>query len=112
LYRPERFNGDALIENDTREAVPDIANNPDQFTILGWDVKPGDAIAFDFRTLHGAAGNSATTRRRAISFRLVGDDARISAEPAKCSPAFPDLDIPLGAALSGHDFPVLYQTSH
>lgn len=112
LYRPERFNGDALIENDTREAVPDIANNPDQFTILGWDVKPGDAIAFDFRTLHGAAGNNATTRRRAISFRLVGDDARISAEPAKCSPAFPDLDIPLGAALSGHDFPVLYQTSH
>ena len=77
LYRPERFNGDALIENDTRQAVPDIANNPDQFPILGWDVKPGDAIAFDFRTLHGAAGNNASTRRRAISFRLVGDEARV-----------------------------------
>jgi ectoine hydroxylase-related dioxygenase (phytanoyl-CoA dioxygenase family) len=99
------------MENDTREAVPDIANNPDQFPILGWDVKPGDAIAFDFRTLHGAAGNNSSTRRRAISFRLVGDEARVCAEPAKCSPAFPDLNVPVGSALAGQDFPVLYEAS-
>ena len=69
----------------------------------------GDAIAFDFRTLHGASGNNANTRRRAISFRLVGDDARICASPDKSSPAFPDLALSVGDALSGADFPVLYQ---
>lgn len=111
LFRPQRFNGDALIENDTRKAVPDIANNPDQFSILGWDVNPGDAIAFDFRTLHGAPGNNAKTRRRAISFRLVGDEARICADPAQCSPAFPDLKLPVGEALVGEEFPVLYRAS-
>lgn len=111
LFRPQRFNGEALIESDTREAVPDIASNPDQYPILGWDVKPGDAIAFDFRTLHGAPGNNAATRRRAISFRLVGDDARICGEPAKCSPAFPDIDLAMGDPLAGDDFPIIYQSS-
>ncbi len=109
LYRPQRFNGEPLIEGDTRPAVPEIEGNRDQFPIIGWDVNPGDAIAFDFRTLHGAAGNNAKTRRRAISFRLVGDDARICASPDQSSPAFPDLPLSVGDALTGADVPVLYQ---
>ena len=43
--------------------------------ILEWPMQPGDALAFDFRVLHGARGNESTTRRRAFSLRLVGDDA-------------------------------------
>ena len=30
----------------------------DNYEILGWAVKPGDAVAFDYRTIHGAPANT------------------------------------------------------
>lgn len=111
LFRPQRFNGEALIADDPRPPVPDINAHRGDYTLLSWDVEPGDAIAFDFRTLHGAGGNNATSRRRAISFRLLGEDARICANPAEASPAFPELDLPIGAPLEGEAFPILYPPS-
>ena len=111
LFCPQRFSGEALIADDPRPPVPDINANRANYTLLGWDVEPGDAIAFDFRTLHGAGGNNATSRRRAISFRLLGEDARICANPAEASPAFPELDLPIGALLEGEAFPILYPRS-
>ncbi len=50
--------------------------------LLGWDVEPGDVLAFHYRTLHGAPGNSLSTRRRAVSLRWLGDDARFGDRPA------------------------------
>ncbi len=41
-------------------------------TVLEWAMEPGDAVAFDYRTLHGARGNTSDIRRRAFSLRLVG----------------------------------------
>lgn len=58
------------------EPVPDIENNRDQYDIIGWDVKRGDAVVFSAWVLHGAPGNSSQTKRRsAISTRWLGDDA-------------------------------------
>ena len=42
-------------------------------------MQPGDAVAFHYRTLHGARGNFTDRRRRAFSLRFVGDDARAMA---------------------------------
>ena len=40
-------------------------------------MQPGDLTVHHCRTLHGAAGNaSPTMRRRALSVRYCGDDAR------------------------------------
>ena len=53
-------------------------------------MEPGDALLFDFRTVHGARGNPAATRRRALSLRWVGDDARYAdarAAPRRLIPA-------------------------
>ena len=54
FYRPQRFDGSALNEHDTLEDIPDINANREQYNIEAWAVAPGDAIAFDFRTVHGA----------------------------------------------------------
>lgn len=43
--------------------------------IREWGMEPGDAVAFDYQTLHGARGNTSTARRWAFSLRLVGADA-------------------------------------
>ncbi len=108
LYKPKRFDGTDLYANDNSEPVPDVDANRSDFTILGWDVAPGDAVAFDFGTLHGAPANSSTQRRRVISFRWVGDDARFIERPGKTSPAFPDLTYRDGDKFTGPDFPVIY----
>ena len=43
-------------------------------TPLAWEAKPGDAVAFHGRTIHGAPGNSCMNRdRRVLSLRWVGE---------------------------------------
>jgi len=68
---------------------------------------PGDAVAFDFRVLHGARGNDSTTRRRAFSLRLVGDDARFVTRPGRTSPPFPGHGMEAGDSLRVDWFPVI-----
>ena len=113
LYQPQFFNGKPLNEGDQMTPVPDVAANRNKFDIRGWSIEPGDVIAFDFRTVHGAPPNtSRTEQRRAFSLRLVGDNARfVRHEGRVTSPPFPDVILKHGAPLEGKDFPLLYQTN-
>jgi len=109
LFRPQRFDGSKLYDGDESEPVPDIDAEPERYRLLSWPVEPGDAVAFDFRTLHSAPANRSNRRRRVISFRFVGDDAVYTERPGKvCSPPFPDLTLRPGEPLAGPDFPLLY----
>lgn len=107
-FRPQRFDGSPLYQGDTAEAVPDVEAKREDFPVLGWGMQPGDAVAFDFRTLHGAPANTTANRRRAISFRWVGDDARFAKRQGRTSPPFPDLVFADGAPFEGADFPVAW----
>jgi ectoine hydroxylase-related dioxygenase (phytanoyl-CoA dioxygenase family) len=108
-FRPERFNKTLLNENDGLEAVPDINGNRGTYQILGWELKPGDAVAFNFKTLHGAPANgSATAQRRAFSLRLLGDDVRFARrEGVATSPPFRGVTLPHGAVMDAPEFPLL-----
>lgn len=107
-FRPDRFNGQALYEGDGSEPVPDVERDRAHLTIVAWAMQPGDAVAFNFRTLHGAPANTTKNRRRAISFRWVGDDARFAKRKGRTSPPFPNIDVVDGAKFEGPDFPVVY----
>ena len=109
-FKPQRFDGTDLFEGDPSEAVPDIDTMRDELEILGWAMEPGDTVAFNFRTLHGAPANASPSRRRVISVRWVGDDAVFAKRLGSTSPAFPDLEFTDGAPFGGADFPVLYET--
>lgn len=87
--------------------VPDPDAEPDRFKVLEWPMEPGDAVAFHYRTVHGARGNLARTRRRAFSMRLVGDDARYVTRPGPTSPPFPGHGMSDGDVLREDWFPVL-----
>ena len=108
-FQPQFFNGNPINDDDGLEAVPDIDADRDAYDIRGWALEPGDAVAFDYRVVHGApANNSATAQRRAFSLRLVGDGAKfVRAEGQKTSPPFPDITLANGAPLTGDAFPVL-----
>tara|TARA_Y100001960_G_C14772695_1_gene881113 strand:+ start:100 stop:927 length:828 start_codon:yes stop_codon:yes gene_type:complete len=107
-FKPTRFDGTNLYSSDQSDAVPDVETDRENLDIRSWSTKPGDAIAFNFRTLHGAAANPSSQRRRVISIRWVGDDARFITRPGKTSPFFPDLTYEDGAPFGGDQFPVLF----
>lgn len=109
-YRPQRFNGQPLNEHDGLEEIPDIDANREDYDIVGWDLAPGDAVAFDYRTIHGAPANqSASAQRRAFSLRLVGDDICFARRPGiVTSPPFNQVTLKHGDPLHAAEFPLLY----
>ena len=85
---------------------------PDQLegsAILTTPVELGDAVAFHYRTLHSAPGTlgTAVTRRRAVSFRYVGDDARFATRPWRTSPPLEGNGLQPGDPLDDPRFPVV-----
>jgi ectoine hydroxylase-related dioxygenase (phytanoyl-CoA dioxygenase family) len=77
MFKPNLFVSAMEIPGTEGEAVPDVAGRPRDYDVVYFDLGPGDVTFHDARTIHGADGNSSTTtRRRAISVRYCGDDAR------------------------------------
>lgn len=107
-FKPKRFDGSPLYHQDDFIDMPDIEANRGSLRILGYTLEPGDAIAFDFRTVHGAPGNQAVTPRRVVSTRWVGDDARWALRNGPTSPPFPHIDLPDGAPFEAPDFPLVF----
>jgi len=68
------------------ELIPDFDAELDAHEVLSFDLEPGDVLAFHFRTVHDAAGNDLPSRRRAVSLRWLGDDARFATRPWQVSP--------------------------
>jgi ectoine hydroxylase-related dioxygenase (phytanoyl-CoA dioxygenase family) len=91
--------------------LPDIEADRSQHRILGWDVQPGDVVAFHMLTLHASAGVEPGCRRRVFSLRLTGDDVTHAPRRWVTSPSFPGLEqeLPAGAPLEHRLFPVLWQ---
>ena len=69
-FRPMRFNGTRLYARTISRRCPTWRRCGRTLDLAVWDMQPGDAIAFNFRTLHAAPGNAAP--RRAASSRRAG----------------------------------------
>ena len=111
FFAPERFNKAPLYDGADFEPLPDIDSHRDDYDIVGWALEPGDAIAFSFRTLHGAPPNRfEDRRRRAFSSRWVGDDARFAVRPGMTSPPFPDVKLQHGDPMEAPEFPLVWSS--
>ncbi|MEM9735987.1 MAG: phytanoyl-CoA dioxygenase family protein [Pseudomonadota bacterium] len=108
LVRPVSWADDSDFYDDGQwRPVPDPEADPDDYAILEWPMQPGDAVLFDFKTVHGARGNESPQRRRALSLRFVGADARYVSRPGRTSPPFPDHGMTEGQKLRQDWFPIL-----
>lgn len=105
---PVRWLSDDKFYPDENEYMPVPYPDAEDMDIREWTMEPGDAVAFNFATLHGARGNETQTRRRAFSLRLVGDDARYVERQGRTSPPFPGHDMQPGDRLREDWFPVVY----
>ena len=110
-YMPRSFqkNTPMVFDEGSLDDVPDIEADRDAFPIRGWEMQPGDAVAFNMLTLHAAGG--ADRRRRAFSIRMVGDDVTYAPRPHRTSPSFAAIDDELASGdplRSDRLFPVLW----
>jgi ectoine hydroxylase-related dioxygenase (phytanoyl-CoA dioxygenase family) len=109
-FRPMRFNGTRLYAEDDFEEMPNMEALRPTLDLAVWDMQPGDAIAFNFRTLHAAPGNAAATPRRVFSARWVGDDAVFAKRSGTTSPPFKELAFEDGAPFDAPIFPVVHRS--
>jgi ectoine hydroxylase-related dioxygenase (phytanoyl-CoA dioxygenase family) len=76
VYRPNLFVTTDPIPGTEGAIVPDA--DAGDFDIITFALEPGDITVHHARTLHAAGPNRSTgRRRRAISVRYCGDDARV-----------------------------------
>jgi ectoine hydroxylase-related dioxygenase (phytanoyl-CoA dioxygenase family) len=79
------------------------------FTIFIPELELGDAVLFNFKTVHGAPGNSSLSRRRAFSTRFMGDDVRYVDRGGATSPPFDGINLNSGDKMREDWFPVVWQ---
>lgn len=104
---PTRWLAETSFYPDSEKYMPVPDPDAEGMRVLEWEMEPGDAVAFNYRTLHGARGNTTDARRRAFSLRLLGDDARYVTRPGRTSPPFPGHDMMEGQVLRQDWFPYL-----
>lgn len=104
---PTRWLSESNFYPDADAYMPVPDPDAEAMAILEWEMEPGDAVAFNYKTLHGARGNQTHKRRRAFSLRLLGDDARYVERPGRTSPPFPGHGMKPGDKLREDWFPVI-----
>ena len=104
---PTRWLAETSFYPDEDDYLPVPDPDAEGMRVLEWAMEPGDAVAFNYKTLHGARGNDSTQRRRAFSLRLLGDDARYIERPGPTSPPFPGHEMKAGQKLRTDWFPML-----
>ena len=98
--------GDIQIDKEF-EKIPDIEYNRKDYDIISYECELGDAMAFNYATIHAAYGNNSNNRRRAFSVRFTGDDATYIKRKGEMSPPFPNVKLKKGQALDSKTFPIL-----
>ena len=105
-FLPTKFFGESYDHHDEEfEKIPDIEKNKNFYNIASWSLKPGDAIAFNFATVHGAPANKSKFLRRAFSARFTGDDATYHKRKGETSPPFPEVKLKNGDKMDCPTFP-------
>ena len=90
--------------------LPDIEADRSRFDLRRYELAPGDAVLFDFLTVHGAPGFPFGGRRRVLSLRYLSQEVRHAPRRWRTSPPFEGLDaeLPGGAAMDHPLFPVVW----
>jgi len=76
---------DPLYKTGDLPRLPDVEAQRDGWTIRSWACEPGDIVLFHPSVLHGGGAPGTNSRRRTLTLRFFGDDARYSKRPGPTS---------------------------
>ncbi|MFQ5699679.1 MAG: phytanoyl-CoA dioxygenase family protein [Myxococcota bacterium] len=116
MFAPRAFGGQSgyadVYAQAGLEPLPDLEAEIDRHEVLAWTLEPGDVLVHHPLTLHHAPGNaSATTRRRGLALRYVGEGTVYDARPGtfldnpRLRATLPEIDARDGEPLHGPLFP-------
>jgi ectoine hydroxylase-related dioxygenase (phytanoyl-CoA dioxygenase family) len=112
-FRPNLFVSPMEIPGTVGDPIPDldVLAASGEVEVLSFDTEPGDVVVHHARTVHAAGANrTVDRRRRAISVRYCGDDARTLRRPG--APLKPhQRDLADGLVLAGEHYPVAWTDS-
>lgn len=109
-FKPKSFTADDRYAAAKGEEIWDFDARRSEFDFLSWQMQAGDVLVHHPLTVHGAAGNrSSTRRRRAFATRWTGDDARYDPRPGTFT-LLRDPGIAAGAAMDCELFPVVIRS--
>lgn len=113
--RQGQWQPDDVVGDHAAPPPPDVRAHRDSFDILGWDVMPGDVLAFQGNMLHGTDGHPGHSHpRRALAVLLGGPQLAYHRPTGK---AFPPpggpREIPEGAPIGAHPeaFPYVWKSA-
>lgn len=109
-FQPEPFapGGAEYERGENYEDIPDIDANRDAYNLIGWDMQPGDVIAFHAMAVHGAGGNHRLDRRRrGYTVRYCGDDATYFGGPGP-NAGLRNPNLKTGDDLASDQYPVVW----
>jgi len=111
-FKPLRFKdlGGYGRDDDQGYLTPPDIERDHGDAILAADMAPGDVLVFHGMCIHGAPGNSQTTRsRRVVSTTWVGDDTVYIERPGEMEPDFSDRGLKPGDPLDEPAFPRVFE---
>ncbi len=108
LHNPRLFVDGSHYDTADAEFVPVPDIDPHTDGIFSSELSAGDALLFDFRTLHGTTDAPVVNRRRAFSTRWLGDDVTYLDRPGDTSPPLHNLGLASGDRMREDWFPVLW----
>lgn len=107
-YNPQHFVDGSPYQGTDLPALPDIDAARDRYDIRSFEMQPGDCLVFQAMIVHGAPGNSGTHRRRALSTRWTGDDARYRIGGGETAIPTSDPGLKTGAEMTCAMFPAVW----
>ena len=72
------------------------------------DLELGDAVLFNFKTVHGSTGNNSFQKRRAFSMRFIGDGVTFFERGGPTSPPFDGINLKTGDQMREDWFPKVF----
>ncbi len=108
-FSPYHFANGSPYAGTGLPPLPDIERTRDRHRIVAFDMQPGDCMVFQAMVVHGAPGNAGTGRRRALSTRWTGDDARYCVRKGEVAIPTADPGLAHGARMDCARFPLVWQ---
>ena len=108
LLRPTKWSNDQPWYQDNNSFMDLPSRNELEGNILIPDLELGDAVLFNFKTVHGSTGNNSSQKRRAFSMRFIGDDVTFFERGGPTSPPFDEINLKTGDKMREDWFPKVF----
>ena len=108
LLRPTKWSNDQPWYQDNNSFMDLPSRNELEGNILIPDLELGDAVLFNFKTVHGSTGNNSSQKRRAFSMRFIGDDVTFFERGGPTSPPFDGINLKTGDQMREDWFPKVF----